>query len=310
MVAVPSDSIAPKPGSKAPARAVDCELAGILIDRLAQPSLVLDERRRIVVLNAAMAELLGGTCKDLAWRDLIELIVEPRLGAAISAIERISRGQDERTRVRFTPRKRPDLTIELEFERIPSEEAMLFLGTTAPHAALPFETLTVEVSVSADRWGRILRGAQAPVTMSGAQQSPDCCRVLCGEMRPCDDCPAVAVTATDPVASRVIEIHERGDQYVVITARRISDQRVAMSRIRLDEATRSRLAEARLDSVARRAGLSERERQVLAYLLMGLEIRDIGEVLGIAVRTVRFHQYNLLEKLGADSRADLVRFIL
>src|SRR5690606_31981774 len=124
-----------------------------------------------------------------------------------------------------------------------------------------FELLTVEVSMEREEWGRILRGDSMSMEDSGSD-GPDCCRVLCGEMRACAECPALAVSETDPVASKVIEIHERGDQYTVVTARRLDEKRVAMSRIRIDEATRSRLAEARLDSVAKRAGLSERERQV------------------------------------------------
>jgi PAS domain S-box-containing protein len=309
MAAVPSDSIFPKRAPSSPARPIDCELAKLLIDRLAQPSLVIDDRRRIIVLNSAMAELLGGTPMDLAWRDLVDLIVEPRLGAAMSTIETLKRGASEPRRIRFSPRKRSALVIEIEIERIPSDESVLFLGTVAPHSALPFEVLTVEVSVSGESWGRITRGAPLPAAEADPS-SPDCCRVLCGKTRACAECPALTVSEMDPVASRVLEIHERDDQYTVVTARRLDENRVSMSRIRIDEATRSRLAEARLDSVATRAGLSERERQVLSYLLMGLEIRDIAEVLEISVRTVRFHQYNLLEKLGADSRADLVRFIL
>jgi DNA-binding CsgD family transcriptional regulator len=309
MVVVPSDSTRPKRDSRVSQQTVDCELAKILIDRLPQPSLVLDDRRRIVVLNEAMAELLGCTRDELAWQDFVDCITESQLGAAMSAVDQVSCGAEPRRRVRFSPRRRLELMIELELEGVRSGESILTLGTVSPDAPLPFETLTVEVSTKGEHWGRILRGADSEVS-DGDARSPGCCRVLCGQPGPCDACPAVAVSEKEPNASRVIEIHESEDQYVVITARRLDANRVSMSRVRLDESTRSRLAEARLDSVAKRAGLSSRERQVLSYLLMGLEIRDIAELLGIAVRTVRFHQYNLLEKLGAESRADLVRFIL
>ncbi|MBX3158510.1 MAG: response regulator transcription factor [Deltaproteobacteria bacterium] len=55
------------------------------------------------------------------------------------------------------------------------------------------------------------------------------------------------------------------------------------------------------------AGLTARERAVLDLLLLGRTHDEIALVLGISERTSRFHQANLLEKLGADSRNDLLR---
>jgi DNA-binding NarL/FixJ family response regulator len=55
------------------------------------------------------------------------------------------------------------------------------------------------------------------------------------------------------------------------------------------------------------AGLTAREREVLELLLLGRTHEDIAVVLGISERTSKFHQANLLEKLGAESRMDLLR---
>jgi DNA-binding CsgD family transcriptional regulator len=68
--------------------------------------------------------------------------------------------------------------------------------------------------------------------------------------------------------------------------------------------------ESKIRELADRARLSEKERTVLAYLVMGRSLEDIGKILEISTRTVKFHQANVLEKLGADSRVDLVRLIL
>jgi DNA-binding NarL/FixJ family response regulator len=65
----------------------------------------------------------------------------------------------------------------------------------------------------------------------------------------------------------------------------------------------------RRERAATEAGLSARERAVLDLLLLGRNHAEIGSVLGISARTAKFHQANILKKLGADSRADLPRLL-
>jgi DNA-binding NarL/FixJ family response regulator len=67
---------------------------------------------------------------------------------------------------------------------------------------------------------------------------------------------------------------------------------------------------ARREEVIQAARLTEREREVLDLLLLGRTHEDIAVVLGITERTSRFHQSNLLLKLGAESRMDLMRLFL
>jgi DNA-binding CsgD family transcriptional regulator len=69
------------------------------------------------------------------------------------------------------------------------------------------------------------------------------------------------------------------------------------------------LRDARLRELAGRARLSEREREVLTLLVSGAPLDEIATQIGIGLRTVKFHQSNVLNKLGADSRADLARLI-
>jgi DNA-binding NarL/FixJ family response regulator len=54
---------------------------------------------------------------------------------------------------------------------------------------------------------------------------------------------------------------------------------------------------------AEMAGVSAREREVLALLAEGLTDREIGERLGISPRTVETHVGSLLSKLGVRNRA-------
>ncbi|TBW33978.1 hypothetical protein EYW49_19180 [Siculibacillus lacustris] len=56
--------------------------------------------------------------------------------------------------------------------------------------------------------------------------------------------------------------------------------------------------------------LSGRERQVLGWLKAGKSSWDISVVLGISERTVNFHVYNVLRKLGAINRPQAVAIAL
>jgi DNA-binding NarL/FixJ family response regulator len=56
------------------------------------------------------------------------------------------------------------------------------------------------------------------------------------------------------------------------------------------------------------AGLSEREREVLALISDGLSNSDIAARLKISEKTVRNHTSNLFDKLGVWSRAQAIVF--
>jgi len=59
-----------------------------------------------------------------------------------------------------------------------------------------------------------------------------------------------------------------------------------------------------LDQTFGRAGVGE------ARLILGRNTNEIGTVLGITPRTAKFHQQRVLEKIGADSRVDILRLLL
>ena len=66
---------------------------------------------------------------------------------------------------------------------------------------------------------------------------------------------------------------------------------------------RARLREAR----ARYSRLTPREREVFAHLISGQLNKQVGFDLGISVQTTKIHRRRVLEKMRADSIADLVR---
>ena len=58
----------------------------------------------------------------------------------------------------------------------------------------------------------------------------------------------------------------------------------------------------------RLASLTPREREVFEHVVRGQLNKQIASDLGTVERTVKFHRAALMEKLGAESVADLVRF--
>jgi DNA-binding NarL/FixJ family response regulator len=56
------------------------------------------------------------------------------------------------------------------------------------------------------------------------------------------------------------------------------------------------------------ASLTPRQREVLQLLAEGRSAKEIGASLGISARTVEFHKYQMMEKLGLHSSAEVIRF--
>lgn len=74
-------------------------------------------------------------------------------------------------------------------------------------------------------------------------------------------------------------------------------QRVrSRERSQADQAARERVAQ-----------LSEREREVLAFIVAGLTNKEIARELALSPRTVETHRANLFAKLESDSLAQLIR---
>lgn len=103
-------------------------------------------------------------------------------------------------------------------------------------------------------------------------------------------------SAPGPVVLKAIHAVARGERYVdSATTRSVVGEVVSGS---------APLAAVPL------ARLTDRERQVLQLLAEGYTNAEVGARLGISVKTAETHRSRLSRKLGADSRADLVRYAL
>lgn len=68
-------------------------------------------------------------------------------------------------------------------------------------------------------------------------------------------------------------------------------------------------ADARVDEILARFGVSERERDIIRLLLMGLSNQDIGGNLDIAPNTVKAHVYSIYRKTGVKNRMELAHLV-
>ena len=56
--------------------------------------------------------------------------------------------------------------------------------------------------------------------------------------------------------------------------------------------------------------LTAREREVLKLLAEGRTVRSVAGILGLSVKTVDAHKFNLMRKLGIHNKAELVMWAI
>ncbi len=60
----------------------------------------------------------------------------------------------------------------------------------------------------------------------------------------------------------------------------------------------------------KRPTLTERQKEVLALLVKGNTMREVAAILKITPRTVAFHKYRIMERLGVSSNAELIHYAI
>ncbi len=276
--------------------------ASLLAEVVGRPVFVVDRHGRVCLSNAQMAKLLGWTRAELAGRPLGDFIDDDALHG------------DQLARAVDAGRRRWSLTL-----RARGGEARDAVMTAWRLEDDPTGIVCVVESASSEtappvvpRWLEVVLAGQEAGTIVGGDDAlagEPCFRAVLGEARACAHCPVLgeALEGRDTTTGAVVAANGR---IVVVLGRRTGDGRAEVQHRWLDAGTAGRLVEGQVDALSVRHQLSDREQQVLHALLRGASIQDIAAQLHISPRTVKFHQGNVLGKLGLRSRLELPLLLL
>jgi PAS domain S-box-containing protein len=285
-----------------------------LAERAQHPVVVLDDAGRIRVFNRAMEQTLGWSRFEVEHRSFAELCKSDGELTPGQWIAEARRGALREHGAVMLTKSGQHVEAQLEFSLV-GQALLVVLTRTRPVSReidLQDCDLDYEVHTSGDQLGAIVRlwvdGERVPLA-----PQMKCFTVVRGLDHRCDECPVVQPAATawprSTVRFRAAARPEGQPTFELIMAERMDEALVHIRVRKLGESVANAMNLAKIEALSARAGLSAREREVLKYLLLGRTIDDIGSILGIASRTVKHHQARVLEKLGADSRADLLRVL-
>lgn len=286
-----------------------------LLERERRPVLVLDLAGRVVRFNRAVHLLLDEGVQPLYAHFADQWVRPERRDAFDEAWLKALTGE----RVRLAVPLLPHVTaLEPVFELTPLGEAgeprsvmLVMIEATTAAPSLPLATsggAHYEVLMNArGEPVRLLRASPAP-----GQRRPDtalpCYKALHGREAPCEGCPLQKLGSAPSAAGVRLE-SSRPFRAQLLLARRLHDDVVSISSTPVDQSLYSGLVQARVSALGEVARLTTRERGVLEHLLLGRTLEDVASSEGIKRRTAKYHQQNLLKKVGAESRVDLFRLL-
>jgi DNA-binding CsgD family transcriptional regulator len=287
----------------------------VLADRASAPTLLLDHRGQICMCNRAFEELIRRQRLELLGRDWLSELV-PRGGQQVARfrIDEAFHGTIHRCECPVTLADGPAM-LTCDVARVGrGAHAGLLLTVVGVKRSLRtvdqqgIVGLHYEIATGAHEFGRIRRVGSVDGPMATDQLvGQRCYQAIHRRDSPCVGCPALL-----PEGGRQTNVVVSGwdhAPFAVVTAEPGHDGARQMTAHFVGPSVASGLMHARVQALAEAAGLSAREREVLDLLLLGRSYGEIARVLGIGERTVKYHQGNIFEKLGTDSRLDLLRLL-
>ena len=105
-------------------------------------------------------------------------------------------------------------------------------------------------------------------------------------------------------------VKDSSEEDIINAVKAVNAGDVYLTKTVSDILAKSLLRKSHNKSVEQELKLTRREKEILGYIVEGLNNRKIGSKLDISERTVNAHRYNMMKKLKANNTADLVRISL
>ncbi|RKH08364.1 PAS domain-containing protein [Corallococcus praedator] len=295
--------------------------ASLLAERDGRPIVVMDRRGRIELANGALTSLLGRPREELLGRRWTDVCTPRELGQEVGqALRAVFTSAEHRLETEVLTREGERLSVELDVVAVGRPPLRLVCIVTRAGPPLPMprravahgepgqgRDLSYEISTELSTFGTLKAVWRADHVEHDDMVGRPCFGAFAHRDTPCQDCPLTAVSPTSWPHTIVRQASAAGEGFEVVTATPTSAGTARISVHTIGDTTLTGLFEAKVRRLAQAARLSEREGDVLRYLALGRSPIDISTVLGITERTVKFHQANLLRKLGAETRFDLLR---
>lgn len=277
---------------KRPAEENDsCDVVGFLLEREARPVAVFDAHDGVAHANDAFARLVASEVPRLRGRSASELF------ETHEDIRRARRGELRTLQLGVRGANGARLVLSAEAHRV---GGALVVVVASWSAAAPFAAgeATYDVSIAERRVQWASDGRASP--------GDRCYAKLYGRSAPCPACP---VGEASPAQCRTAVL-ARGRHADLVTATIVGPDTARLSVRRVDDALFGEIVRARVDAMAEGAKLTAREREVFERLVAGDSSQRAGDTLRITPSTVKFHQANVLRKLGVSSRLEVLRRLL
>lgn len=298
-------------------------IARILGERSTIPIALLDKAGRIRLFNRAMEQALGWSRFEVEGQPWTQ-ICAPANGAADAKrwIQEALRGALWSYETVVVTKTGGKIVLHVDLSPVGrgAEQALLVTVTRAtpgrtPRAVSAGADMDYDVTVVGSDFGVVCRLCVDGEVVAVTETERRCYALLYGLEQPCADCPLRVDRHRNDwpritVRQRRSSAPDGSSLALEVTTAEPLDPTIVRLRVRtISERTLGAIHDAKLQQIAEQANLSQRERDVLRYLVMGRSIEDIATILDITQRTVKYHQANVIKKVGADSRVDLVRLL-
>jgi PAS domain S-box-containing protein len=293
-------------------------LTGHLLECCSRPAALVDSAGMLRACNGALERLLGFSAGELTGKMLSELCpASDGEDGARRSIEHAFTSPSLDFELIVQTRAGRQLLMAVHGQRLGDAAAsglLLQITDSRPLVAGSMHAAAgdhYEVSSRYDDFGVLLRvwslaGRKHKMDLTGQR----CHRALHDSDEPCLGCPAFATRAQKDQGMAVIPRRSAQLRLDVVQTRVSSPTAIAVSVWQVGDGLLSQIIKAKVDVMAERQGLTVRERGVLDLLVLGRSNEEIGTTLGVAPRTVKYHKRRVLQKLGAESKHDLIRLII